>query len=166
MGNARWWRHPQTWRVGQLGWQQRLENNKQAFIASWVERSEFRIYYGARTAAQFVDALFANSGLTPEQSERDALINGLAAGTETRATILRKVAENSVLKRNEQNRAFVLMQYFGYLRRNPDDAPDNNLAGYNFWLNKLNQFSGDFRRAEMVKAFIRSGEYRVRFGQH
>lgn len=92
--------------------------------------------------------------------------NGLGAGTETRATVLRKIAENSVLKRNEQNRAFVLMQYFGYLRRNPDDAPDDNLAGYNFWLNKLNQFSGDFRRAEMVKAFIRSGEYRVRFGEH
>lgn len=152
--------------VGQPGWQQQLENNKQAFIDSWVQRSEFRTYYGARTAAQYVDALLTNSGLTAEESGRDALVNGLGAGTETRATVLRKIAENSVLKRNEQNRAFVLMQYFGYLRRNPDDAPDNNLAGYNFWLNKLNQFSGDFRRAEMVKAFIRSGEYRVRFGEH
>lgn len=152
--------------VNQPGWQQRLENNKQAFIATWIERSEFRGSYAATTAAQYVDALLANSGLTLEQSERDALVNGLEAGTETRATVLRKVAENSLLKRNEQNRAFVLMQYFGYLRRNPDDAPDNNLAGYNFWLNKLNQFSGDFRRAEMVKAFIRSGEYRVRFGEH
>lgn len=152
--------------VNQPGWQQRLENNKQAFITTWVERSEFRASYDTKTAVQYVDALLANSGLMLEQSERDALVNGLAVGTETRATVLRKIAENSVLKRNEQNRAFVLMQYFGYLRRNPDDAPDNNLAGYNFWLNKLNQFSGDFRRAEMVKAFIRSGEYRVRFGEH
>jgi Tol biopolymer transport system component len=152
--------------VNQSGWQQTLENNKQAFLNSWVERSEFRTYYGEKSGAQYVDALIANSGLMLEQSERDALVNGLAAGTETRATVLRKVAENSVLKRNEQNRAFVLMQYFGYLRRNPDDAPDNNLAGYNFWLNKLNQFSGDFRGAEMVKAFIRSGEYRVRFGEN
>lgn len=152
--------------VGQLGWQQKLENNKQAFILSWLERSEFKTYYATKTPAEFVDALLANAELTPGEGGRDALLDGLATGTETRATVLRKIAENSVLKRNEQNRAFVLMQYFGYLRRNPDDAPDNNLAGYNFWLNKLNQFSGDFRRAEMVRAFIRSGEYRVRFGAH
>jgi len=55
------------------------------------------------------------------------------------------------------------MQYFGYLRRNPDDAPDNDLSGYNFWLNKLNQFHGNFVNAEMVKAFILSAEYRRRF---
>jgi len=59
----------------------------------------------------------------------------------------------------------VLMEYFGYLRRNPDDAPDANFAGYNFWLNKLNQFNGSFIDAEMVKAFISSSEYRQRFGQ-
>ena len=56
------------------------------------------------------------------------------------------------------------MEYFGYLRRNPDDPPDNNLIGFNFWLNKLNQFNGDFVASEMVKAFIRSNEYRGRFG--
>jgi hypothetical protein len=57
------------------------------------------------------------------------------------------------------------MEYFGYLRRNPDDAPDSDFAGYNFWLSKLNQFGGDFARAEMVKAFIFSEEYGRRFGQ-
>jgi len=57
------------------------------------------------------------------------------------------------------------MQYVGYLRRNPDDAPDNNLDGLNFWLTKLNQFNGNFIEAEMVKAFLVSGEYRERFGQ-
>jgi len=56
------------------------------------------------------------------------------------------------------------MEYFGYLRRNPNDPPDNNFNGYDFWLNKLNQFNGDFLRAEMVKAFISSAEYRQRFG--
>ena len=58
------------------------------------------------------------------------------------------------------------MQYFGYLRRNPNDPPEVGLdfAGYDFWLGKLNQFNGDFRSAEMVKAFITSGEYRARFG--
>ncbi len=59
-----------------------------------------------------------------------------------------------------------LSQYFGYLRRNPNDAPEPglNFDGYNFWLNKLDQFNGNFVAAEMVKAFITSGEYRQRFG--
>ena len=60
--------------------------------------------------------------------------------------------------------AFVQMQYFGYLRRNPNDAPAVDFSGYNFWLNKLNQFNGNFVAAEMVKAFITSAEYRHRFG--
>jgi Domain of unknown function (DUF4214) len=53
---------------------------------------------------------------------------------------------------------FVKMEYFGYLRRDPDNG------GFQFWLNKLNEFGGNFEQAEMVKAFIVSGEYRRRFG--
>jgi hypothetical protein len=66
---------------------------------------------------------------------------------------------------SELNRAFVLMQYFGYLRRNPNDPPEATLdfQGYNFWLAKLNQFNGNYVNAEMVKAFVTSGEYRARF---
>jgi hypothetical protein len=76
------------------------------------------------------------------------------------------VAENPEFRRREVNRAFVLMQYFGYLRRNPDDPPEPTLdfQGYNFWLAKLDQFGGDYRAAEMVRAFIVSLEYRRRFG--
>jgi hypothetical protein len=79
---------------------------------------------------------------------------------------LRRVVENEEFSRRERNRAFVLMEYFGYLRRNPNEAPEPTLdyQGYNFWLNKLDQFDGDFVRAEMVKAFITSGEYLRRFG--
>ena len=95
---------------------------------------------------------------------RNSLVAGLNAGTETRATVLRKVTEQEELGLKEFNRAFVLMQYFGYLRRNPNDTPDADFSGYNFWLNKLNTFNGDFRAAEMVKAFITSIEYRKRFG--
>lgn len=93
------------------------------------------------------------------------VIGGLAAGTETRATVLRKVVENQALVRKESNRAFVLMQYFGYLQRSPDDPPDGNLSGYDFRLGRLNEFGGDYVRAEMVKAFLSAGEYRRRFGQ-
>ena len=56
------------------------------------------------------------------------------------------------------------MQYFGYLRRNPDEGPNTDFSGYDFWLSKLNQFNGDFVQAELVKAFISSIEYRQRFG--
>ena len=78
--------------------------------------------------------------------------------------MVRDVAEHQNLAKAELNRAFVLMQFFGYLRRNPDDAPDTDYTGYDFWLAKLNQFNGDYIAAEMVKAFINSTEYRRRFG--
>ncbi len=74
------------------------------------------------------------------------------------------MAENSTLAQQEFNRAFVLMQYFGYLHRNPNDAPDRDYTGFDFWLTKLNQFNGNFAAAEMVRAFITSAEYRQRFG--
>jgi hypothetical protein len=77
------------------------------------------------------------------------------------------VAENPTLHQREYNRAFVLMQYFGYLRRNPDDPPEptRNYAGWKFWVDKLTQFNGDWRAAELVEGFISSTEYRRRFGQ-
>jgi hypothetical protein len=74
------------------------------------------------------------------------------------------VAEHPAVVRAEFNRAFVLMQFFGYLRRNPNDAPDTDYTGYDFWLTKLNQFNGVYIRAEMVKPFLASAEYRKRFG--
>src|SRR5205085_8987991 len=104
-----------------------------------------------------------NAGNPLSQSERDHLVTDLATGMKTRAQVLRAVAEDPALVNAEFNRAFVLMQYFGYFRRNPNDAPDGNFDGYNFWLNKLNQFNGNYIQAEMVKAFLSSTEYRRRF---
>ena len=92
------------------------------------------------------------------QPLRDQLVAGLNSATETRATVLRKVSEFSFLKTREYNSAFVTMEYFGYLRRDPDTA------GFNFWLGKLNSFGGNFFESEMVKAFLSSSEYRQRFG--
>jgi uncharacterized protein (TIGR03118 family) len=93
-----------------------------------------------------------------EDTFRNSLVNGLNGATLTRAQVLRAVAENEELGLNEFNGAFVTMEYFGYLRRDPDTA------GFNFWLNKLNSFNGSFINAEMVKAFLSSSEYRQRFG--
>ncbi len=92
------------------------------------------------------------------QAFRDSLVTGLNGATLTRATVLRMVAESAFLRTREFNNAFVTMQYFGYLRRDPDTS------GFNFWLGKLNGFGGNFIQAEMVKAFISSSEYRQRFG--
>jgi hypothetical protein len=151
--------------VGQTGWEQLLENNKQAFTAGFVQRGRFTSAYpNSMTSAQFVDALNTNAGNPLSQSERDQLIGDLMAGAKTRAQALRAVAEDSDLISAESNRAFVLMQFFGYLRRNPNDPQDTDYTGYDFWLTKLNQFNGNFVNAEMVKAFISSAEYRQRFG--
>jgi hypothetical protein len=158
--------------IGQPGAEQQLEANKVAYALDFVSRSRFTSAYPTTlTPAQFVDALFTNAGVTPSATDRNAAINefggaGNTADTLARARALRRVAENSTLKQQETNKAFVLMQYFGYLRRNPNDPPEAglNFDGYNFWLGKLNEFNGNFVNAEMVKAFIVSGEYRHRFG--
>ena len=49
------------------------------------------------------------------------------------------------------------------MRRDPDTGPDTDFTGYNFWLTKLNDFGGNFQNADMVKAFLVSGEYQGRF---
>ena len=152
--------------VNQGDWQTRLETNKQAYFSEFVSRAQFLAQYPTTlTAAQFVDALNANAGGALSTAERNQLVSDLTAGTKTRAQALRTVVEDMDFNAAQFNRAFVLMQYFGYLRRDPNASPDSNFDGYNFWLAKLNQFNGDFVRAEMVKAFITSGEYRHRFGQ-
>ncbi len=160
--------------VGAPNWQTKLESNKQAFAAQFGARSSVaNALPTSLTPMQFVDALYANAGVaSPPSAERTAAINefagaGNTADTAARGRALRRVAENSTLGQQELNRAFVLMQYFGYLRRNPNDPPEPTLdyQGYNFWLGKLNQFNGNYVDAEMVKAFLVSGEYRQRFAQ-
>ncbi len=156
--------------VGQTGWEQALENNKQNFTAKFVQRSRFSSALPTTmTPAQFVDKLNQNAGNVLSSSERTTAINLFGSATDTsntttRAGVLRQVAENSTLVTNEFNRAFVLMQFFGYLRRDPNSGQDTDYTGYDFWLTKLNQFNGNFVAAEMVKAFITSTEYRQRFG--
>src|SRR5207302_3596611 len=142
-------------------------------VSQFVRSSRFTTAYPmSLSPAQFVDALFANAAVLPSTSDRAAGINEFGAASTTsdlpaRARALRRVSENSTLQQQEFNRAFVLMQYFGYLRRNPNDAPEPTLdfQGYNFWLNKLTGVIGDFVQAEMAKAFLISTEYRQRFGQ-
>jgi hypothetical protein len=137
--------------------------------------AEFKAIYDGLSNQQYVDKLFLTTGVNASASDRAALINGLNGATETRASVLQKVVDGvTVLGEGNQqfattygqafynsefNRAFVQLEYFGYMKRDPDEA------GYAFWLGKLNQFGGNFVNAEMVLAFISSPEYRARFGQ-
>jgi hypothetical protein len=151
--------------VGQSDWQQVLEANTVRFTNDFVYRPEFLANCPPTLSAPaYVDKLDAQAGRVLTFDEFFKLANGLMAGLETRGSVLRKIAENQRFSAAEFSRAFVLMQYFGYLRRNPDGAPDNNFVGFDFWLTKMNQFGGDYRAAEMVKAFITSDEFRHRFG--
>jgi hypothetical protein len=154
--------------VGIGDWRTQLEANKQQFAREFVQRPEFQARFPtSMSAAAFVDTLNLNAGSPLTQDERDALVARLAASpgdTQLRAEVLRAVAEDADLKRAEFNKAFVLLQYFGYMRRDPDDAPDADYSGFQFWLAQLNRFNGNFEQAELVRAFIESIEYRVRFG--
>ncbi len=156
--------------VNQGDWQTALENNKQAYALEFVQTSRFiTAFPTSMTPAQFVDKLNTNAGGVLSVSERQAVINLFGNSVNTtnvtaRAQALRQVADDTDLQSAEFNRAFVLTQYIGYLRRNPNDAPDSDYTGYDFWLGKLNQFNGNFVAAEMVKAFISADEYRKRLG--
>ena len=149
-----------------------INANKQAFVNEFVTRAEFRAIYDGLNATQFVDKLFQTTGVTPTAGERSVLITE-AGNPANRASVVFKVVDGTTtiagghLTFNTTygkafydslfNAAFVQMEYFGYLQRDPD--PD----GYAFWLNKLNS-AANWGDAEMVRAFIVSPEYRARFG--
>lgn len=154
-----------------------IDANKAAFTREFVTRPEFRSRYDSLGNEAYVDTLAQFTGITLTSQERLDLINGLNNGAETRPPVLYKIVDGTRSEQDgvgvrqifttrygqafynaEYNPAFVLMQYFGYLRRNPDDA------GYDFWLAKLNQY-GNYIDAEMVRSFILPEEYRKRFGQ-
>jgi CSLREA domain-containing protein len=137
-----------------------LQPSKQAFAAAWVERAAFKAAYpDAMPADQFVNKLYDTAGLVGYQSERLQAIQDLMTNTKTRAQVLRTVLETPAFKTQEYNPAFVLMQYFGYLRRDADPA------GYQFWLNVLNsQLPQDQSGYHaMVCGFVTSAEYQDRF---
>jgi len=151
-----------------------IETNRALFADQFVLRAEFRNLFDSLNNQQYVDKLFATTGIAPTAAERTALINGLApGGGDTRASVLRKIVDGTRVTSDgaldfttrygkafydqEFNSSFVLMEYFGYLRRDPDDA------GFQFWLAKLRLF-GNWVDAEMVRSFVISPEYRNRFG--
>jgi hypothetical protein len=145
--------------VNKSGWQEQLATNKRAFVIAWMQRAAFSKAYDNLDNSGFVDTLISHTGTTFTSTERAALVGGLDGYTLSHADVLQRIVENDGFNRAKSNELFVMMEYFGYLRRDPD--PD----GYQYWLNKLNQFGGNYERAEMVRAFIDSREYRDRFAR-
>jgi len=134
-----------------------LEANKDAFASDWVSRAAFQQFYPATmTGDQFVNKLFDTAALLPYATERQQAITNMQNG-KTRAQILRDLIELSDFRTREYNPSFVLMQYFGYLHRNPDQG------GYDFWLNVVNNRAPNNYRS-MVCSFLTSREYQERFG--
>jgi N-acetylneuraminic acid mutarotase len=159
--------------VNQGNWQKQLDDNKDAFGLAFVQRARFTDptngYPTTLSPTALVTRLADNAGVPANDADRTKAINEFGGATNTsdvaaRGRALRDIAENSIFSNQEKNRAFVMMQYFGYLRRDPNSGQDSDYSGYDFWLRKLNQFNGNFIAAEMVKAFITSTEYRRRFG--
>jgi len=155
--------------IGQPGALEVLEANKVAFANDFVTRTRFTTAYATSlTPTDFVNQLFTTAGVTPTAQQLQDAINefggaGNTVDTAARGRAVRRIAENPILNNAEKNKAFVLMQYLGYLRRDPNTGPDTDYTGYDFWLQKLNNHGGDFHAAQMVRSFIVSGEYLNRF---
>ena len=134
----------------------RLEASKQSLAYEFAQRSEFTQFYPMASDVDFVNKLFDTAALTPFTAERQQELTAMNAGR-TRAQVVRDVIEIAAFKDREYKPAFVLMQYFGYLRRNPDQS------GYDFWLDVLNRLPEPNNYRGMVCAFITSDEYQNRF---
>ena len=154
------------------GWQTVLANNRDAFMKDFVARPEFvGLYPTVDSPTIYVNKIYQHAlSRPPTTAELNAAVAEFPSGASQasdltgRARALLRVTLALDFQSREMNRAFVHMQYLGYLRRNPNDLPDSDFSGYDFWLAKLNSFNGNFINAEMVKAFLSSIEYRNRFG--
>jgi hypothetical protein len=132
-----------------------LEAHKAAFVQEFMTRPEFiNRYDSLTTPTAYVDGLLQTVGL-PNHPSRSAWISSLTTGAQTRAQVLRALTESHELYTKYFNEAFVVMQYFGYLKRDPDIL-------YLDWINTMNQNGGDYRT--MINGFVNSAEYRQRFG--
>lgn len=127
------------------------------FAEEFTERPQFASTYRELSDAQFVEKLIANTGIQLDQSEHDRLVNKLATQQDTRAGVLLDVVYNPRFVEKEHTKATVLLHYFAFLHRNPDDPPDNNMNGFNFWVEDLAR-SGN--REKIYSAFQDSIEYK------
>ncbi|MFN2454053.1 MAG: Calx-beta domain-containing protein [Pyrinomonadaceae bacterium] len=138
------------------GTAQERDATKIALANDFVARSAFQQKYGGLSDDNFVTELYRTAGLESRTAEQQQARDDLRNSRKSRADVLRDAIEIKEFRDREYNPSFVLMQYFGYLRRDPD------VDGYRFWLDVLNnRVPGNYR--SMVCAFINAAEYQNRF---
>ena len=142
--------------VGSDGQEQQFAANFQGFLEDWTRRDSFTKSFSQLDNTKYVSRLIENAGISVEPAGREAWVGGLASGQETRASVLLKLVDDPRFVEKEQYRSLLTLHYFGYLRRNPDDPPDNDLRGYNFWLQDLERHHD---AAKLSAAFKLTGEY-------
>jgi len=141
-----------------------IQASRLALALTFVQRGEFeRKYPNTMKAGEFVDQLLnavSQNASVDLKAERTTLI-GLFDGTNAgRAAILARTISQPSVVDAEYNQAFVLVQYFSYLRRDPDDT------GFNFWVNTLKSkpLRDPDSARQMVCTFLTSFEFQNRFG--
>ena len=142
---------------GSSVWEAYLKENRVELLKDWTASAEFQRLYGGKSNLELVDALLKNAGVSWSASKRDELVSSLTTQTDPQQAALLRVISDRGFYASEYNNAYVLVHFFAYLRRNPDDAPDFDLRGFNFWRDRLNSW-GDYRTISM--AFMESEEYR------
>lgn len=141
------------------------EQKKNQLADAWMLRPEIVAKYGALSNADFVQTLLNTGGITnPNQAQ---LVADLNANTKTRAQVLRIIAESTQVSDKYYKQAFVTMEYFGFLRRDPEDchnSPEGANCGYLFHNARFNLgFDPADVENVIVRGFMESPEYLNRF---
>jgi hypothetical protein len=143
--------------------QSKLGANLRKFANAWVERTQFQAVYKAMSNEQYVEALIRNAGIDLDPTERNGLVDKLHRREQSRAELLLDIVNRQQFIEKQEARSQVLLHYFAYLRRNPDDPPDNNWNGFNHWVKQV-QMSDDSSR--LAQAFMASFEYEALHPKH
>jgi hypothetical protein len=128
---------------------------RDAYMHEWMSYPEFKSRYDSLSNHDYV--LKLEEGAKGPVSNESSLIDALDKGTMNRESVAYNIVESPEVKSRLYNEAFVMMEYWGYLRRDPEPA------GYQAWLGYLNENPDRYR--EMVRGFVDSVEYRMRFGK-
>lgn len=125
--------------------QTRLETNLRDFAGAWVNRPKFQALFKNLSGEGYVDALASKAGITLQPNERATIIDRLDKGEATQAQVLLEIVNHPDFVKKQDVRSLVVLYYFGYLHRNPDDPPDKNMDGFNYWVKEV-EASGDSGR--------------------
>lgn len=140
--------------VGSENLEQAFGSHFWEFMSEWTKRPAFASKFDHLDNAAFVQQLIRNAGLSLEPATEAALIDGLANGSDSRAVVLLKVVDDPQFIEKQKYRSLLTLHYFAYLQRNPDDPPDRDLTGYNFWLHDLEQNDSTRKLATAFKDSI------------